>query len=157
MADIIEIVELSKLYLDAFDKRNERFILWTTGQVYEIVQETLHKITNQITKENDFFKSNLYVSTGENKINGLSIRSGKLSIPASNEFEGGFEICFTPLFNGKIHVYVFEHSLNDSHPKHHTIAVVDNLSDITEQAVIDYVYTALNIVYKSSLLFAGEE
>lgn len=155
MTKIDSIVQLSQKYLDSHNKQIFRFETWSNS-TSSIVQQTLRKICKEIINQNKFFKSNLYVYD-ENPREGIFIKSGKISVPSKEPLsEEGFEIHFTPLYNGKIHVYAFGHTI-DRNAELKTIAVIDDLSILNEEKVIELFYIGFERIYKTSYLFLGDE
>jgi hypothetical protein len=155
MANLNQILEISNEYLNAHDRMNARFLQWTTNGTFEVVRSTLNKIVQTIQDQNDYFKSNLYV-VGEVPLQGVSLKSGKMPYPLTDgEIEQGFQIHFEPLANGKIHVYAIGHEQRDRQ-NYHTLEVISDLSEISDQKVIDLVYDGLKIVKNTSFLFIAE-
>lgn len=153
MKDLNDIIRLSEKYEDAFQQQRERYAAWNHGG-HKIVKDTLDRIAKEIIDNNDYFKSNLYV-TADSPIGSVTINSGKMPIPNSDNFEEGFLIGFALLANAKILVYAYEHHESDKNPTSHRIQVIDDPNLITEGLVTDLVFKGLEKVYKSSTLFIG--
>lgn len=155
MTDITNILQLSQKYLDSHNRQIFRFEKWENS-TFPIVQQTLRKVCKEISSQNNFFKGNLYVCD-EKPIDGVYVKSGKISVPSKESlFEEGFQIHFTPLYNGKIHVYVFGHTI-DSNAELTTIEVIDDPTTLTEEKIIELFYLGLESIYKTSYLFIGDK
>lgn len=154
MVDIKQIIEISKKYSEAFDKKNKRFQDWK-NVAYPIVNSTVQKIKNELVEQNAFFKNNLYVKG--NEVSGICFWSGKIMAPLSDPpTEEGFEIHFAPISNGKINVFVVGHKIDD-HADSYSIGLIEEPSMITEEIVMEYVLKGIEAVQKTSYLFIGDE
>lgn len=154
MIDIKQIIDISKKYADAFEKKGKRFQDWKNIG-YPIVNSTVQNIHKELVSQNDFFKSNLYLRGNETV--GISLSSGKIMVPLSEPpTESGFEIHFAPISNGKISVFVVGHKIDD-HADSYSIGLIEDPSMITEEIVMEYVLKGIEAVQKTSYLFIGDE
>ncbi len=149
-----KIIDISKNYLDALEKKGKRFQDWKAIG-YPMVNTTVQKIQKEMITQNDFFKSNLYVRG--NETSGICLSSGKIMVPLSDPpVEEGFEIHFSPISNGKINVFVIGHRI-DENASGYSIGLIEDPSSITEQVVMEYVLKGIEAVQKTSYLFVGDE
>ncbi|TPN85805.1 hypothetical protein [Aquimarina algicola] len=154
MNGIDQIVELSKEYLNAHNRMNERFKKWNENK-FDVVKSTLNKVREQLINENDFFVNNLYVNSDENKTQ-VSLRAGQTIVPNSEKFEKGFEINFFQINNGKIYACYYNNSI-DKNSISNELFLFDNLEEITEEKVLELVYDGIKKSMKSSFLFNGDK
>lgn len=176
MADLKTLEEVAKGYNQAFDQRNKRFVAWTAGGVADTVKGLLSKIVMHLASHNEYFAQNLFVDEyfpsimeGGVKLEckpmrSLFIRSGDMPLvrydgggSSTLLSEKGFQIHFSPLLNGKIHVYVTDHTTPDSEEgKYKTLAIVEDSSSLNEEKVIELVESGISYALRTSYLLEGE-
>jgi hypothetical protein len=176
MENINDILKSAKEYILAHEKRNERFLLWTGG-VADIVKNILNEIVEKIIIDNDFFKSNLYVTesyaTMQSKntelvskpMRTIILKSGNILVArfqseTNKSFnsisENGFEIHFNPTLNGKIHVYVYGHNYEDKKAEFKSIEMIDDPKTLDENKIIELVIKGIEFAKTTSYLFIGD-
>ena len=155
MKSVEDILNLSKKYLNGHANMNLRFKRWREV-AYPIVKNTLYNITRELTAQNEYFKNNLYVVDGNPDV-GIYLKSGKVIVPVPGEnfYEEGFQIHFSQVSNGTINVFIKEHAI-EKEGNYFAIALIDDPLKLTEEYVIELVYNGLEMVYKTSFLYAGD-
>lgn len=174
MENINKLKESAKDYIIAHDKRNERFLAWTTGGIADFVKTILEEIKDIIVYDNDFFKSNLYVSESFTSFNStdnvtkiskpmriIILKSGNIVAAGFQSENGrsfdtisesGFEIHFSITLNGKIHVYALGHCIKDKEAEFQSIEIINHPNLLNKEKIIDLVVKGIEFAKTTSFL-----
>jgi hypothetical protein len=169
------IIKESNDYIEAFHLRNERYRAWTTDGKADFVKNQLEIIKDLIIAENDYFKSNLYVTESFPQIinNGKTIfnktmktiilNSGKVIAQGyggeggtnfHSIIEDGFQIHFSITLNGKIHIIAYGHAIEGRDYPMKLIATIDHPKDLNDEKIYSLVLEGIKFAKDSSFLFA---
>ena len=151
MKTLEQLTELSKMYLVAYKQMNHRFDSWR-NTVYPMVKEILQEIVQEINSQNEYFKDRLFIEGA--KPDGSICLHSKFVMVQGAEYgtdEKGFAIYFKPKTNGKIHVYTHGHTLYGN-AETTNIERIDDPLTITRDKIINMVYEAMDLAYKTSYL-----
>jgi hypothetical protein len=178
MKNINDINELLLKYKTATERKAERFEQWTAGGKADLVKDTLITLSKQVMSTNEYFRNNLLVgetyqtvvvndkTLSSKTMRNIYMKSGSTSIASYASVaersshsisEHGFQIIFAPLLNGKISVCAIENCIDEQEGKYHQIEIIDFLSYLTEERIIELTYRGLERTLNSSHLFLLDE
>ncbi len=172
----ITIINETNEYINAFKERNDRYKTWVADGKADYVMKILEEIKELIIKENDYFKSNLYVKEVYSRIthNGKSLYSkhmktimlfsGKVTAHGyesenQKDFysitESGFQLHFKITLNGKINVIVYGHYLEDREAEMKLLEVINHPKELTSDKIQELVIEGLKFAKTTSFLFTN--
>lgn len=150
MKTMSDIYDLLDTYPSAERRMRDRIQDWEN--IHLVVKDVLEEVCSFITKNNDYFKNNLYTGVFPQGDKIVWIKSGLNPVRFNDNRENGFQIQFAPIANGKILVVAFPHYI-DNKSEARVIDLIEDPKILTKDKVFDLVFKAIEAISKTSYLF----